>query len=287
MLSRFPTAPQILDSSETDSYSIFDHMIEIAKQGSDPGKLNSPKAIAIDSKTKEIYVIQENCANISVFSEIGNLIKIINFENINLPCGITIHEDNIYLTDFASHYIFHFKKDTTDIHLVAKHGGCGQSIGKFVRPKQLTISSNGDIFIVDSWNNRIQILDSDLHYQQPISHHCMKFPEDVKLTAEEVFVLCWGDSYIYVFSLAGERIRSLAIPIHGPFFCVDSFGNIIITNRATDRINIFTNNGTVLSTFAKPDYGVGFIQNAKGMALIDDFKLIVASSSTKSLCLFS
>ena len=159
-------------------------MIEIAKKGRDPAQLSFPKAIAIDSNTKEIYVVQDNPASISVFSDIGKFIKIISLENISFPWGIAIHEDNVYLTDSVCHDIFHFKKETAGMYLVAKHGGYGKSIVKFYRPKQMTISSNGYIFLADFWNNRVQILDNHLYYQLKISHHCMKFPEDVKLTAE-------------------------------------------------------------------------------------------------------
>ena len=285
MLGRF-AVPQLLDLSETDPYPIFDHMIDI-RSAINPLLLRCPKAIAIDSKTKEIYVLQNDPACISVFSDIGKFLQKLSLESIRFPWGIAIHEDNIYITDSVSPYIYHFRNETMSIYLVAKHGGYGQSIGKFYRLKQLTFSSNGDIFIADYWNNRVQILDSNLHYQQPISHHSMKFPEDVKMTAEEVYVLCWRTPFVYVFSLSGEKIRSLVIPLHGAFFCLDSFGNIMITNRTTDQINVFTKNGTLISTLVEPGLRVGFIQDAEGIALIDDFKLIVSSSSTRSLCIFS
>ena len=293
MLGRFPAVPQLLDSSKADPYPIFDHVIEITQKGIYLAQLSYPNAIAIDSKTKEIYVLQDTPASIFVFSDIGKFIEVIRLKKISFPHGIAIHEDNIYLTGYLSHYIFHFKKNSTGIYLVAKNGGYGQSTGKFSHPKQLTISSYGEIFIADFSNNRIQILDSDLHYQQPISHHCMKLPEDVKLRDEEVYVLCKGTPFffeppfVHVFSRASEKIRSLAIPVHGPFFCLDTVGNIFITNLTKARINILTKNGKLLDTLIKPNYGVGFIQNAKGMASIDDFKLIVASSSTISLCMFS
>ena len=287
MLGRFPTAPQLLDSSKTDPYPIFDHMIEVR---TDPAQLRFPKAIAIDSNTKEIYVLQDNPASISVFADIGKFIRIIRLENMSFPCGIAIHGDNIYLTDSVSHYIFHFRKETTGIYLVAKHEEYLQSIisSKFYRPKQLTISSKGDIFIADYWNDRVQILDSDLHNQGQISHDSLKIPEDIKLTTEEVYVLCiWGFPCIHVFSYTGEKIRSLPTSIHSSFFCLDSFGNIIITNRSTDQINIFTKHGILLDRLIKPGGDAGFIQNAQGIALIDDFKLVIVSSSAISLCLFS
>ena len=264
-------------------------MIYIVNRERDPGQLGSPKVIAIDSKTKEIYVVAQNAlkhSSISVFSDIGNFIVKTSLEYISCPCGIAICERNIYITDFANHYIFHFKKETRSIHLSTKHGGYGESTGKFHRPKQLTISSNGDVYIADYRNNRVQILNSYLYFGQPIWHHSMRYPEDDKLTAEEVYVLCSADPFVHVFSLSGEKIRSLAIPIHSTFFCLDSLGNIFIANRNTDQIIIFTKNGTLVST-VKLGGEVRFIKDAEGIALIDDSKLVIASRRTRSLCIFS
>ena len=100
--------------------------------------------------------------------------------------GIAIHEDNIYLTDSGSHSISYFKIDPVGIHLIAKRGSKGKSVGELSYPKQLAISTDEEIFIADEWNNRIQILNNDLHYLRQIWHDSIEFPHDVKLTAEEV-----------------------------------------------------------------------------------------------------
>ena len=287
MTSRF-TATSHLDSARTQPYHIFDHRMEVAERGKEPGQLHGPKGVAIDPNTKEIYVVQSNPTCISIFSSIGEFIKIFTSKYMTSPWGIAIQQDNIYLTDILSHDVIHFKKETTGFSFVDKQGEYGQTIGKFDIPKQLTISSKGDVFIADCWNNRVQVLDSDLHYQSQISHDSLKNPEDIKLTVEEVYVLCaCGPPFIHVFSYTGEKIRSVTTSTHSSFFCLDSFGNIIIKNRTTDRINIFTKYGALLDTFKGQGYIVGSIQNPHGIALTDDFKLVVGFSSKICLCIFS
>ena len=63
-----------------------------------------------------------------------------------------IHRDNLYVTDIQ------FKIEA-DMRLVAKLGSKGSGIGQFDYPRGLTVSINGDVFVVDCDRNRIQILD--------------------------------------------------------------------------------------------------------------------------------
>ena len=168
-------------------------MIEAAKKGTGTGQLSDPKAIAIDPNTREIYVVQSNPICISIFSEFGEFIRRFTPKHISNPGGIaSIHENNIYLTDVVSHSVMHFRKDSRGIRFIGKQGGKGQTIGKFNRPKQLAISSNGDVFVADCWNNRVQIRDRDLYYERQISDHSLYHPVDVKLMPEEVYVLALG-----------------------------------------------------------------------------------------------
>ena len=88
--------------------------------------------------------------------------------------------------------------------LVVRLGGKGSGVGQFDWPKQLAVSSNSEeVFVSDSLNNRIQILDSDLHHQRDISHQSMTEPSDVKLSNEEVYILT-TNSLAFLSSLMPE-----------------------------------------------------------------------------------
>ena len=113
------------------------------------------------------------------------------------PWGIAIHNYNVYVTDIEQHVVLHFKA-VNGIHLMAKVGGKGSGIGQFNQPKQLAVSANGDVFVPDSYNHRVQVLDNDLHYQRHISHHSMRQPRDVKLTPEEVYVLSSSSPCVHI-----------------------------------------------------------------------------------------
>ena len=166
------------------------------------------------------------------------------------PYGIAIHRDSVYVADIVEHSLFHFKVKT-HFRLVAWVGDRGSGIGQFDQPRQLTVSTNGDIFVTDRNNSRVQILNSKLHYQRHISHHSMRYPCDVKLTPDEVYILCETSPYVEVFSYTGDLKRSLItsgdpamLRIHPFFFCLDADGHLLLTDNSDHQIKIFSKEGT-------------------------------------------
>ena len=110
---------------------------------------------------------------------------------------------------------------------------------------------------------------------------------DVKLTHEEVYVLCRScESCIHAFSYAGVKIRSLMTSVsNGNFFSLDSSGNIYIGDSRANEITLITKEGILLNTLIK-DHEVESIQSPQGIALIDDFRLVILSKGPKSLHIF-
>ena len=145
------------------------------------------------------------------------------------PYGITIHRDNLYVTDTWVHDVFQFKIEM-NMRLVAKLGNRGSDMGQFNWLRGLTVSTNGDVFVAENNNHRVLILDDSLQFQREITHQTMKYRRDIKLTPNEVYVLCVISPYILVFSHAGEKIRQLLTRGMGigmqvgfaRFFCLDA-----------------------------------------------------------------
>ena len=69
------------------------------------------------------------------------------------PIGIAIHEQTIFVTDHYNHRVQIFNKQGK---FLAKFGEYGIQPGKFSAPHTLAFNSRGDLFIVDSFNQRIQ-----------------------------------------------------------------------------------------------------------------------------------
>ena len=294
MADLFPDIPQIMDPAETHIKHNFSHLIACVNHGRAPGELCYPNGVAIDAKKNQIYVTEgfysyegfpNNISRVSIFSETGEFLNTFSHPDMKWPYGVAVHGDNIYVTDKFEHILFHFKVGA-DFLQVAKLGSRGSGIGQFDEPRQLAVSTNGDVFVADFCNDRIQILDSDLHYQRYLSHHSLIGPRDVKLTEHEVYILCQTSPCVKVFSYPGGLLRSL-IPrgdvrmqvIHPSFFCLDADSNLILCGWTSHQIKIFSKKGTLLHTLGNHGHEVGMFNSPQGIALIDHQKLVIVSEN--------
>ena len=262
-------------------------IVAVGKKGKAPGELYNPRGVAIDENTNLIYVAEglDSC-RVSIFSETGEFINTFTHQEMRVPWGIAIHRDNLYVTDIEVHAIFQFKIEV-DMRLVTKLGGDVFDIGQFYYPLGLTVSTNGDVFVADRDNNRIQILDDSLHFQREITHQTMKLPYDVKLTPDELYVLC-DNRYIHVLTYTGNMIRSIDTQTgYGIFatyfFCLDAEQNIIVGNW-NNNIRILTKEGTHLHTIQSPQGSI----NLRGIALTKNLKIVaVYTHAPNQLMIYS
>ena len=279
---RFSKASQPLDPIEAHTNYPFEYLKIV-----DKGQLKTPRSIAIDSRTKWIYVVEGYMVvRVSIFSNSGEFIRTSTSIHLKCPYGIAINRNSIYITDQIEHSVFRFRASES-FDFKAKVGGYGNFPGEFNYPEQLTVSIKGDVFVTDYRNNRVQILDSHLRYNQSISHHSMTQPCDVKLKADEVFVLSDTDSHcVHIFSLGGEKLRSLVtcgigMQVTNPgSICLDDLGNIIISDLGTDQVKIISKEANSLYTIGKSGHGVGELYYPYGIALINNVQLVVSSENT-------
>ena len=261
-------------------------IVAVVKRGQIPGELYCPNGIAIDVNTNLIYVAEglDSC-RVSIFSETGEFINTFTHQDMRQPYGIAIHRDNLYVTDIGVHAVFQFKIEV-DMRLVAKLGSKGSGMGQFNYPLGLTVSTNGDVFVADHYNNRIQVLDDSLHFQREITHQTMKYPRDVKLTPDEVYVLCYDSPCILVFSHAGEKLRQLITWGMGMqiglafFFCLDRRQNLLISDCSNNEVRIFSKEGTHLHTIGERGHEVGMFVLPQGIVLTKNLKLIIVSNNS-------
>ena len=264
-----------------------DHLTAVAKKGRESGELWYPRGVAIDPTTNHIYVAEGdvNFPKVSIFSEFGEYLNSYTHKQMKALYGIAIDEDNLYVTDEEVHAVFHLKIDS-DLNLVARIGSKGSAIGQFDHPRQLSISSNGDVYIADSYNNRIQILDCSLHPIREVAHPSMYIPRDVKLTAEEMYVLCPSYSpCVHVFTHTGHKLRSIitlgeGMQVSRPFFfCFDTEKNLFISDRRDHQIKIFSNEGSLLDTIGEYGHQGGMFRFPQGLAMTSNLKLVVVSDN--------
>ena len=260
-------------------------IVAVAKKGEAPGELWWPNCVAIEPTTNQIYIAEgmESFARVSVFSESGEYLSSYTNEQMESLWGIAIHGNNLYVTDVEVSAVFHLKIEP-ELFMVARLGSRGSDIGQFGFPNQICSSANGDLYIADTSNDRIQILDGSLHPIRNVTHPSINEPNDVKLTAEEMFVISSVEfPCVHVFTHSGDKIRSLitrgvGMQVTDPkYFCLDIKKNLIIGDWDSDQFKVFSNEGTLLHTIGEYGQEVGKFYMPQGLALTSNQKLVTIS----------
>ena len=287
---KFPTS-QFLDTEEVQIDRVFDHLVACAKSGLTPGNLLNPHGVAIDPATNCIYIaegdLNRTIARVSIFSELGEYLNCYTNELMEGLWGIAIHGNSVYVTDWILHTIFHLEIEP-EFRLIARLGSRGSDIGKFNYPSQLSISTDGDVYIADIYNDRIQVLNSSLHPIKELTHPSMHEPYDVKLTPEEIYVLSPDDSpCVHVFNYGGQKMRALitrgvGMQVTRPFFfCLDPENSLILSDTDDHTIKIFSNNGDSLYTVGGRGNEAGMFYCPHGLTLTPSLKLVTVSYNLK------
>ena len=278
--------PPIPPMPEIPNYAAFQQpIVAVGKQGTAPGELKSPRGVAIEAEFGHIYVADWSNSRIQIFSKTGDYLNQFSHQHLIMPWGILVHQDNIYVTDWGYHAIFLFK--LSDLTMIKRVGKEGTGNEKFNQPRQLAISPNQLLYVADQFNNRLQILSANLDFQGSLKHRTMSQPVDVKFSNNEIFVLSRNDNpYIHVFSLSGEKSRSLVtrgetgMQIERAFFfCLDKHNNIVISDYNCDTIKVFSPAGDLLHTVGQRGDEAGMFDSPFGIAINNNNKLVCVSEN--------
>ena len=128
-------------------------------------------------------------------------------QDMKVPYGLAIHGDNLYVTDTELHVIFQFKTEH-QFSLVTMQGNRGSQTAEFNCPLNLTVSTNGDVYVADCNNCRVQILNSSLQHLRNLTEQLTEYPPYIKVTVDEVYVLCYDNPCVHD-SLTRERNYAL------------------------------------------------------------------------------
>ena len=250
------------------------------KKGRAPGELDYPSGVAINEATNQIFVVNFNNHRIEIFSETGEYLN--QLGELHSPWGIAIHENSLFVSSFMRHTIS--KYSLTDFSLVKEIGGLGSNNGEFNNPRQLTTDPNGHVYIADSVNNRICVLDTDLHHMRNITHQSISRPFDLKLSHDRIYVLCPNKNpCMLVLSIEGDMLHSLisrgeGMDVLNPwFFCLDRNNNIVISDEGAHCIRVFSPAGDLLHTIGRKGHQQGMFYLPQGIAITPNRKLVCVS----------
>ncbi len=202
-------------------------------RGTGDGQFREPHKIAVDDQGY-VYVNDAENHRIQKFTSDGQFLakwgwkstakkKAIRDGAFNYPMGIAVDgEGNIYVVDsnrmqrFNDHGMFVSKWGNWTWEFTGSNWNDSPTgDGEFVHPNGLAVDGVGNIYVVDSGNDRIQ-----------------------KFAADGTFLAKWGSRGIGDGEF--QMPEGLAI---------DSSGNVYVTDFYMGRVEKFTSNGTFLAEF--------------------------------------
>jgi len=185
--------------------------------------------------------------------------------------------------------------------------GCGTGDYQFSYWFGLTIAPNGDIYVADTWNNRVQVFNSNLVYVATIGETGVAgsdnahfdSPWDVAVdSVGNIYVVDNNNHRVQVFD--SSRAYRSTIGMTGDcgydrhHFCspmgitIDTAGRIYVADRSGSRVQVLDSSYTYLTTIA-PSEGTrsGELRGAEGLAVDQVGNLYVADRENHRIQKFS
>ncbi len=179
--------------------------------GSGNGQFDAPYNVAVDS-AGNIYVADSDNNRIQKFDRTGTFITKwgsfgIGIGQLSCPSGVAVdNRTTVYVADTCNHRIEKFTSTGTYLgQLGDSSPNPGDGDGQFYYPSGVAVDSNGNVYVADTSNNRIQKFDSYGH-----------------------FLIKWGSFGISL----GQFYSPVGV-------VVDSAGNIYVADTANNRIQEF------------------------------------------------
>jgi sugar lactone lactonase YvrE len=162
-------------------------------------------------------------------------------------------------------------------------GERGSGDYEFDHAHDVAVAGNGNIYVADGGNNRVQIFDSEANYLTTIdisNEYQSLLPEGVAIDAygylyvtanDMVFVYDTNDSnYPLIRTFGGSGTALGQLSGASGIYVVDATGEIIITEMDNNRVSIFNSSGEIVTAIGTPDIVDGYFSNPRDIAVVNN-----------------
>ena len=231
--------------SEIDYKSKTQSIISLCDRGTGNEQLNNPCDVTVDYTTDNIYVADNLFNCVKVFDSTAKYLFKFGDENgegkMSSSWGLHICGNKVLVTQW-NHCIQVYQLDGK---YVSKIGNYGNGQLQFNIPSGLSTDEyNGDIYICDSGNHRIQILSENFQYKSEFGKDILHYPRDIKLYKDNIFVLDQSNPCLHIFNKDLVLQKSVVTRGEGQqvinpfFFFIGKFGSILISDHNSNSILI-------------------------------------------------
>ena len=216
-----------------------------------------------------------NNKRIQVVSFDGKFLKRFGQDILNQPWGIAVTEGNVFVTDLSLHALLQFRKK--DCKLVRRTGTEGTGEGQLRVPRCLCSDYNGDVYVAEPPNNRVSVFSKQLRFLKCLGTQQLKTPRDVKVTPNSLVILNCSPNCIHFYSRSGDLLSSCVTQGEPYFFCLDTAGNILLTDSLCDDVKILSPSGHLIHEIGKEGLGRGEFDHPCGICVSELGTIFVIS----------
>jgi DNA-binding beta-propeller fold protein YncE len=230
-------------------------IFKFGKEGKGDGEFMFPYGITGD-KEGNVYVADLYNAKISIHDKKGNFIS--NFKekdqkvkSIKAPGAIRIYNEQLYVPDIEQGKVFVFNLQGEKLLEI---GQMGTKEGEFRAPNAVTVDKEGNIYVCDTGNQRVQVFDKEGKYLRSINgsenntgSSVLVNPRGIAIDARGfLYVVNNLTHYVYGFDTEGKKVfefggmgdqnEQFYLP-NGLF--VDENDQVYITDTLNQRIGVY------------------------------------------------
>ena len=265
--------------------------------------VDGPTGVAIN-KRGEIMVTEWDGDCVSLFSwPSGEKLRSFGTKGsghgqFNHPCGVTVDsEENILVADIANYRI---QKFTAEGQFLTAVNEADSGPMQFNFPTYIAFNTiNNKVYVVDSSNDRIQVLNSDLTFSSTFGktgNGKGQFGCPLGIACDstgKVYVADTHNHRIQVFTAEGKFIRmfgrrgqgrgELAMP---RCVAVDTSGMVYVGEQNNHRVSVFTTEGQFVTSFGQKGAGPGEFSDPRGLAVDDSGVVYVCDGGNNRVLVF-
>ena len=225
-----PNGHTFIADNNTDQIHVFDeqrkHIRSFGQQGSGNGQLDSPTGIAVDADGL-VYVGNRRNHHIEKFRMDGTFVKQFGVGHLPNPWGVTVNNKQFFVAESGNHRISIF---TLEGQLIRTIGSRGSGPGQFDYPSAVAISPDGDMYVTDESNHRVQVFSPDGVFQRELGKGQLDCPRDILITADgHVLVADCDNNRVVIFSTTGQVIHRFQVGSQPFGLAIDHNGDLLVT----------------------------------------------------------
>ena len=276
----------------------------LGQEGTDDGEFSSPTGITLD-KDGNIYVADTDNHSIQKFDKAGKFLARWGGDpssqegQFYYPRGLAVGPDDmLYVADSGNNRVQKFDLEGNAQKAWGKFGFAwrGAEMGKFDVPWGITTDQDGNIYVSDTSNARIQKFQPDgqsiLKWGRDGSFDgAFFFPRGVAVDfVGNIYVADESNNRVQKFDARGSFLTKWGRDGSGPGqfrspwgIACDALGNVYVVDSGNHRIQKFDGNGTFLCSFGNRGRAEGQVNFPYGIAVDKEGAVFVVDSGNNRI----